>query len=278
MATRKIRFDLPIDGTKVRTLEQLREHFHHNELLAHFREGLLLRWLDVCGFTKELEELRNLPAGMDDLDAFKNLARIFQVEIDKDPLQDQLTPSIYQYGQNYMVKEYQDILRQVEQNKDNNEFVQATVRHTLGEHYWDLIAKDPEAFVSWSYEKAPLALLSALMHEERLRGIIFPSLQKQYFHKHDAHEKSIALFERVRHHTISYKGSTGDENYWQDIIPRTTRIMLVHLTTDGYILSDSKQIIGHKSVNLTYPILHGYFAIYIHKSEQSIHWIEVLPL
>ena len=39
-----IKFDLPIDGVKVATLDQLRDHFT-TEIIAHFRSGLLTRWL-----------------------------------------------------------------------------------------------------------------------------------------------------------------------------------------------------------------------------------------
>jgi hypothetical protein len=39
-----IKFDLPIDGVKVKTVEELREHFTP-EILDHFRSGLLAKWL-----------------------------------------------------------------------------------------------------------------------------------------------------------------------------------------------------------------------------------------
>lgn len=77
-----IRFDLPMDGVKVGTLNDLRDHFISREILAHYDSGHLARWLRSRSMTDELhaiEELTahhsrsSLPEGV----VLKELCRIF---------------------------------------------------------------------------------------------------------------------------------------------------------------------------------------------------------
>ena len=75
-----IKFDLPIDGVKVATLDELRDHFT-TEIIGHFRSGLLARWLRSRGLTRELAAVKALAAG-DDATTFKELCRIFEIEVD----------------------------------------------------------------------------------------------------------------------------------------------------------------------------------------------------
>ena len=79
-----IKFDLPIDGVKVATLDDLRGHFT-TETIGHFRSGLLARWLRSRSMTRELEAVEALTAG-DDTAVLKELCRIFEVEADDDAI------------------------------------------------------------------------------------------------------------------------------------------------------------------------------------------------
>ena len=79
-----IKFDLPIDGVKVATLDDLRDHFT-TETIGHFRSGLLARWLRSRSMTRELEAVEALTAG-DDTAVLKELCRIFEVEADDDAI------------------------------------------------------------------------------------------------------------------------------------------------------------------------------------------------
>ena len=79
-----IKFDLPIDGVKVATLDDLRDHFT-TETIGHFRSGLLARWLRSRSMTRELEAVEALTAG-DDAAVLKELCRIFEVEADDDAI------------------------------------------------------------------------------------------------------------------------------------------------------------------------------------------------
>ena len=75
-----IKFDLPIDGVKVATHDQLRDHFT-TEIIGHFRSGLLARWLRSRGWTRELTAVGALATG-DDATTLKELCRIFEIDAD----------------------------------------------------------------------------------------------------------------------------------------------------------------------------------------------------
>ena len=79
-----IKFDLPIDGVKVATLDDLRDHFT-TETIGHFRSGLLARWLRSRSMTRELAAVEALTVG-DDAAVLKELCRIFEMEADDDTI------------------------------------------------------------------------------------------------------------------------------------------------------------------------------------------------
>ncbi len=78
-----IKFDLPLDGTKVKNLDELREHFTA-EIIAHGRSGLLLRWLRSRGLAQEAGAVESLGAGgLADEPLFRGLCGVFGIEVDE---------------------------------------------------------------------------------------------------------------------------------------------------------------------------------------------------
>ena len=81
-----IKFDLPIDGRKISSIEELQEHFT-TEIIGHFRSGVLERWLDSRRDSTFLPEVRKLAgndeAQSDDALALRELCRIFEVDADE---------------------------------------------------------------------------------------------------------------------------------------------------------------------------------------------------
>lgn len=75
-----IKFDLPIDGIKARTYDELREHFTV-EILGHFRSGLLRKWMTGRNLEEKLAQLDQISAD-DDVTALQNLCALFDIEAD----------------------------------------------------------------------------------------------------------------------------------------------------------------------------------------------------
>ena len=74
-----IKFDLPIDGVKIATLDDLRDHFT-TETIGHFRSGRLTRWLRSRSMARELEVVEALTPDDSDAAALKELYRILEVK------------------------------------------------------------------------------------------------------------------------------------------------------------------------------------------------------
>lgn len=75
---RKIKFPLKMtDGTEVRTIDELKEHFDVKSVIAYFKDGRLLNWLQARYYYDEADKVKQLTD--DDLLA-KKLCAIFGVE------------------------------------------------------------------------------------------------------------------------------------------------------------------------------------------------------
>lgn len=77
-----IKFDLPINGTKVRTLDELRDNFT-TEILGLHASGVLSKWLKSRGLEAEAEKLSAMSADLGDVDRLVGLCEILNVDADR---------------------------------------------------------------------------------------------------------------------------------------------------------------------------------------------------
>lgn len=76
---KKIRFPLKLaEGTEVRTLDELREHFDLQAILEYYKNGKLLTWLEDRYLEGEAEAIQALDESAPDFQ--RRLCEIFQVE------------------------------------------------------------------------------------------------------------------------------------------------------------------------------------------------------
>ena len=80
------KFNLLVDGQKVRTLEELRENYNLEDILAHFYSGKLQKWLASRDYKHELDQVKDI-ASSNKLDVSSKLLDIFKIEHDKKELQ-----------------------------------------------------------------------------------------------------------------------------------------------------------------------------------------------
>lgn len=81
IAVKTIKFDLPIDGVKVRTVEELRDHFN-TEILDIHKNGLLIKWLKSQREHDLYEKVVNIPIQAEDQDRLNQLCYVFSIELD----------------------------------------------------------------------------------------------------------------------------------------------------------------------------------------------------
>lgn len=85
-----IKFDLPIDGVKVTTVDQLRNHFT-TEIVDHFRAGTLAHWLrtrrdseaKLVAVEELSEDYDDQPRDYDDRRLLMALCKTFQIDADE---------------------------------------------------------------------------------------------------------------------------------------------------------------------------------------------------
>ena len=90
----KMKFYLNIEGAKLRTLDDLRENFFADGVLAHYQSGKLAQWLDVWNYKDELEQVRAIQA-KDTRGILAELCRIFDVEADLEDFETDVFPEDY---------------------------------------------------------------------------------------------------------------------------------------------------------------------------------------
>ena len=91
--TKTIKFNLIIDDQPIRTIEDLQENFLIEDVLDAFKEGLLLKWLEVRSFTKYIEKVKNLTdnrTNHDNVELTKELIKIFEIELDEEKVNEQI--------------------------------------------------------------------------------------------------------------------------------------------------------------------------------------------
>jgi hypothetical protein len=80
-----IKFDLPLNGTRISTLEQLAENLTP-EILEPFRSGKLAKWLRVRKLDEQSGAIEALLAAdiQDEVQLFIKLCEVFEREVDED--------------------------------------------------------------------------------------------------------------------------------------------------------------------------------------------------
>lgn len=76
---KKIRFSLEMEnGTKIRTLDELRENFSLTKVVEYFDNQKLFHWLEDRYYTEQVEKLKQL--NREDADFYQEICHIFEVE------------------------------------------------------------------------------------------------------------------------------------------------------------------------------------------------------
>ena len=76
-----IKFDLPIDGVKVKNVEELRDHFTV-EILELYQNGLLLKWLRSRNMVEEISQLESLSKTLSRVQLMTALCEVFKIGTD----------------------------------------------------------------------------------------------------------------------------------------------------------------------------------------------------
>lgn len=73
-----IKFNLILDNYPVRNIEGLQEHFSIEDMLKYFKNGLLLRWLDVRGYKTQYDAVAAINQSSDKKEIVMALVKILK--------------------------------------------------------------------------------------------------------------------------------------------------------------------------------------------------------
>lgn len=187
---KKIKFNLQVNGASVSSLESLQNNFNIEDIMEHFKSGLLMRWLEVQGLETELKEISKLSEKSDNFALAQGILEIFDMdkELDKNALKITLADINYkEYKENLLktnedleknaksfLREYHDkfhdIIWDIIKNSENVEKIKSNLK-IIENDYFDLFLLQFQTLVNVFKTDAPLALIFGL-GTEKIRKMI----------------------------------------------------------------------------------------------------------
>ncbi len=268
--SKKIKFNLLLDGSPVRDLEGVRNNFNIHELLEYLENGVLERWLVSRGYYELWERIQMMDRDNHD-QLIISLVSVFGMEITDSGLNEviysleqmrqrslrieslregefQLAKIIEQYHQEFYM-----ILQQIEEQKEDFPFIKTKLT-LISDHYHELVKLNISRFYQYFIEQAPLVIFTALM-DNRLRG---------YF-LNDS-KISQKLGELVKSEVINnlpfnfmWSNAAHEQKYWRVIGRKGENYMIIRMEDGNYVRNLEKfdEALTHENVNGHFPILNG---------------------
>lgn len=132
-----VKFNLILDGYPVRNLEGLREHFSIEDVLTYYSNGLLVKWLDVRGYTEEFEKITAFrdsgeQGERSSYDIVSALIKIFGIETDDARIKEDLAVFNYMDERRMCLDAYKENAFQADRIiADYHAGYDALVRHMI---------------------------------------------------------------------------------------------------------------------------------------------------
>lgn len=189
-----IKFNLICDDKPVRTTEDLQNNFSVEDVLDHYNSKLLHRWLEVRGYTKELEAVSAINSS-NSLYIVTELIKIFDVATDKDEIE----KSVYMFQaledrkkacatyekENYettrvvddYAANYLKLVNEIIDNPNDIALIKANIASIVKHYPLMLELNHRDLF----YKLAPKSLLAimCLLMNEKTRSYYLPKTKKE---------------------------------------------------------------------------------------------------
>lgn len=226
---KKIKFNLQVNGVGISSLEGLQDNFNIEDIMEHFKSGLLMRWLDVQGLETELQEINKLSQSKntDNFALAQGILEIFDMdkELDKNALKITLADINYkEYKENLLksnenldknaksfLREYHnkfhDIIWDIIKNSENVEKIKSNLK-IIENDYFDLFLLQFQTLVNVFKTDAPLALLFGL-GTDKIRNVLLVYIN---INKVNDENRGLNLKD-----IISEQSSSEDKEYLKNI-------------------------------------------------------------
>lgn len=262
-----IKFNLICDDKPVRTIEDLRNNFSVEDVLAYYNNKLLHRWLEVRGYSDELEKV-NAIIEEKHIEIIKKLIKIFNVICDDKKIEEsvymleyleerQKLCSIYE-KENYKTKNiikdyemgYRHLVKEILENPDDAAKIKANISEMVINYSWILKLNHRELFYMMK-DKSMLTVMCLLMNEQS-RNYYLPIKKENedgtttldtdtnydksnMFKRICEMIKSSDFKENLGDNLITFKGVT--DSYWKDLEPKGKKFMIISMGDGDFVRS-----------------------------------------
>ncbi|MBR1750415.1 MAG: hypothetical protein IJ740_05950 [Ruminococcus sp.] len=177
-----VKFNLICDGNPIRTVDDLRDNFSIEDVLAYYDSKLLHRWLNVRGYTDLFDKVQEIRSD-DPMEIIKTLIALFDVEADEKKVEESVYILQYKKEREELLSLYNDfetnanaviadhqtgytqLVDRIVDNADDIAVIKAAITEMINNYYW-LLEKDHRNLFYKLYYKAPMAVFVMLTHEE----------------------------------------------------------------------------------------------------------------
>lgn len=302
-----IKFNLICDKKPVRTIEDLQNNFSIEDVLAYYHNGLLKRWLDVRGYTEELEKV-NAISRTEDIGIVKELIAIFDVNTDKHAVDEGIYILSYLkeqkelldlYSQRNFKKRhiiddyaamYYQLVNGIIQNPNDVSLIKANIKEIVKNYSWVLKLNHRELFNTLKENDSILALMCLLMEEEcrkyylpiegedengkLILDISYNKDKKLMYETLSLIIQSAGKLNMLGENLCSFAGIT--DGYWKDLEPKGKKYMIISMEDGDYVRSagNKEEEFSRKDVKDQFLIVDG--IDYKSKSaEHTLFYMEV---
>ncbi len=279
-----IKFNLMCGEKEVRTIEDLQDHFSVEDMLNYYENGLLAKWLEVRGFSRELEYVRMI-RDRDPLRIVEELIQIFGIEEDEAVIKEAVSDlklkrnresivSSYTKGgheasivlENYH-KKYTHLISGLVASKDDVSVIKSHIRELVTNYHeiFKLIYRD---LFYMMYDKNCWLGIMFLLANEKTRDFYIPTadelLQATSSHKYKDKKDMFNLICNWLN-TEGFSKAIGDHlktaatytnGEWKNIEARGKNYMIIRMQTSEHI-----RAAGNTSEDLEYYDIANKFII-----------------
>lgn len=273
-----IKFNLILDNSPVRNIEDLKNNFSIEDLLDTYNKGLLQRWLSVRGYNEYLDKVNNIEVD-NKINQIEELIKIFEIECDESKIREGLAIIDYINERKFLLDEYKkanyqtkmvvddyhsgydSIISDIIENKDNMAKIKANVRE-IEENYMGLFNLNYRDLYSTLRDNAPLAVFAILMNN-KMRSY-FISHENSSVNTNSIYTNIIqfianknALKEKLGVELKIFRGNT--EAYWKDIEPKGKTFMIISMESGNFVRNAGKfgEELSNISVNNVFLLIDG---------------------
>lgn len=262
-----IKFNLICDDKPVRTIEDLQNNFSVEDVLEYYKNKLLHRWLEVRGYSEELEKVMAISEEKP-IEIIKKLIKIFGVVCDDKKVEE----SVYmleflderkvlcaEYDkQNYQTKQviedyeagYRQLVDGIMENPDDVAKIKANIVEIVENYAWILKLNHRNLFYVLK-DKSALAIMCLLMNDKSRNYYLPVEIKKEdgtvILDTASNNDKSI-MFQIVcaMITATDFKTKLGDnlktfagvtDGYWKDLEPKGKKYMIVSMGVGDFVRS-----------------------------------------